>query len=304
MDWLILYDDIVSDKLSCINIQKDYVREDFPMHRHDYTEIVIVLDGHAQHFIEGESYFLQPGDICVIKPSVAHGYQNPHNLRLCNIMFYGQSVFENFKSLRQLQGFQILFAIEPNLVREETYKCMIQLDMTDIVFVDKLTDRIFEEMYQKQPGYEALLYSLFIELIVFCSRKYAVNSMLHPVHVTNLANTVIFMEKHFCEALTLKQLAEMSCLSERHFCRTFQKVYHTSPFSYLLMLRLDCASNLLKHTTDSVSEVALRSGFADSNYFTRIFKKYKGISPREYRKLETAFSYKTYKIDKKDSESL
>lgn len=282
-----LFEDSVTDRFLNMEIRKSYLETDFHIHQHDYTEILIVLDGAARHVVGNGSYLLRPGDVCVIKPGVSHGFCDVRHFRHCNIMFNSDIAFENYRSLHKLLGFQILFSagIEQ---KEDVYKSMVRLDPEDLVSVDKLTDRMLKEMNGKEPGYEAVCRSLLIELVVFCSRKYNPDLGFHGKNTINLARTVIFMEEHFREELSLEQLAGLSCLSPRHFSRTFQQVYKMSPFSYVYSLRIEYACNLLRRTESSVTEIALLSGFAGGNYFARVFKKCKGVSPTEYRRLSAA----------------
>ncbi len=81
-------------------------------------------------------------------------------------------------------------------------------------------------------------------------------------------------------------LAKMSNLSVRHFTRIFRDTYQTSPGNYINNLKMQHACMLLTKTTLNISEVAFQSGFSDSNYFTRQFKKLFQVTPKEYRNQE------------------
>ena len=277
--------DEIKDKRLDLKVNKSYLEQDFHIHQHDYTEMLIVLGGTARHTVEKTSYMLRPGDICVIKPSVYHGFCNVNRFRHCNIMFDAERVFSGAKGLSLMPGFQILFSIEMNMAREEAYKSMIRLDVADIPYVDKITDRMLAEAGHKQPGYDVLVRAMFLELAVFCARKYSPEQSDVPANITNLVQTVIYMEEHFKENLTLGKLSEISCLSPRHFDRIFRRVYKTTPLSYIFSLRMDHACYLLENTDLPVAEIARASGFTDGNYFARVFRKHKGISPVAYRKL-------------------
>jgi len=57
----------------------------------------------------------------------------------------------------------------------------------------------------------------------------------------------------------------------------------SSPIAHLIQLRVNRAATLLRQTGDSVTDIAFRVGFSDSNYFTRQFRRIMGRSPRAYR---------------------
>lgn len=79
-----------------------------------------------------------------------------------------------------------------------------------------------------------------------------------------------------------RRLAELCGLGVRYMCELFRRSFGSSPNHYLLMRRLDIASTLLKMGGYSISQIAEQVGFSDSFYFSRIFKKYRGVTPSEY----------------------
>lgn len=91
------------------------------------------------------------------------------------------------------------------------------------------------------------------------------------------------LQTNFTEHIETKALAEMCNLSESRFLHVFKKHVGTSPRQYLLILRTERAKELLLTGKLSVFEVASMVGFEDAFYFSRIFKKITGLSPRAYR---------------------
>ncbi|MFS0727449.1 AraC family transcriptional regulator [Paenibacillus sp. 1P07SE] len=93
-----------------------------------------------------------------------------------------------------------------------------------------------------------------------------------------------YMQLNLDRKLTLPELAQYMYVSESHLRLLFRKTMGISPLSYLRQLRLQCAKDLLVHTSHSLKEIAQRSGFGTLNHFSRTFKTYEAISPMEYRK--------------------
>ena len=79
-------------------------------------------------------------------------------------------------------------------------------------------------------------------------------------------------------------------ISERHFRTLFTQVNYLPPQHFLLRVRLEQTAKLLVNTKESVSEIAGKCGFRDYFYFSRLFKKYYLLSPRQYRKEFGPFS--------------
>ena len=92
------------------------------------------------------------------------------------------------------------------------------------------------------------------------------------------------LEVKFDHPINLDELAGIAHMSKRSFIRAFQAATGASPIAYLIQLRINRATALLRDSDAPVTDIAFRAGFADSNYFTRQFRKLTGISPRSYRR--------------------
>ena len=72
-------------------------------------------------------------------------------------------------------------------------------------------------------------------------------------------------------------------MSERTLRREFQKALGVTPMTHWNVIRIRHAESLLLHTPQTITEIALSTGFTDSNYFSRIFRKLTTRTPRGYR---------------------
>jgi AraC-like DNA-binding protein len=72
-------------------------------------------------------------------------------------------------------------------------------------------------------------------------------------------------------------------MSESTLMRTFQRVMKRSPIDHVIRVRVSRACDLLRQPEARITEVAFETGFQDSNYFARQFKKIAGVTPREFR---------------------
>ena len=92
-----------------------------------------------------------------------------------------------------------------------------------------------------------------------------------------------WIEENYHETVTLSQLAEIAGMNPGYFCEFFKKYTRRSPIDYLNMYRIDSACRLFCISGCSVTEAAFSCGFNDLSYFVKTFKKYKGVTPKEYR---------------------
>jgi transcriptional regulator GlxA family with amidase domain len=94
----------------------------------------------------------------------------------------------------------------------------------------------------------------------------------------------MYMQEKFTQSLSMVSIAAMFDLSERTLTRRFQRAAGTTPWQYLLNLRLSEAESLLRTTNLSITEIAAEVGMVDLAHFSRQFKKANRLSPSEYRK--------------------
>ncbi|GIO43976.1 MULTISPECIES: helix-turn-helix domain-containing protein [Paenibacillus] len=259
--------------------------EDTNTHNHeDFSELVIVLNGHATHIVNNEEAFIKKGNVFVINGSTSHAYKEPQDFRICNIMYKPELLESAAQDLRTLNGFQALFILEPFYRNITTYKSKLSLTMSSLEYVAHLVAAMIEEYESRLPGRQTMLTSRFMELVVYLSRHYDHGEKDLDSAMMHLANAVSYIEDHYLEPITLERIAAKSNISIRHLNRIFKAYYQTTPISYLQRLRLERACMLLKQTHLSVTEISYTCGFNDSNYLTRQFKKAYGVSPQAYRK--------------------
>ncbi len=93
-----------------------------------------------------------------------------------------------------------------------------------------------------------------------------------------------FMEEHYFEGISLRDIARAACLSSYHFCRLFKRQMGINLIPYLSRLRIKKAKSLLGSTPYSVTRICFDVGFNDLSHFERVFRSIEGISPSTYRK--------------------
>lgn len=135
-------------------------------------------------------------------------------------------------------------------------------------------------------------------LIEKCSNMDELNSILEEaalsvtIKVNNYNNKSIklilrkaveYIQAHFCEQVTLNEVAEHTYVSTYYISRMFKREMGKNFVDYLNEIRIDKAKELLKDVRFKTYEVAESVGIPDAHYFSRLFKKYVGVTPTEYR---------------------
>lgn len=258
--------------------------EDLYLHTHlDFSELVIVMNGNATHIVDNEKFYIKKGDVFVISNDTTHGYEDTENFHICNIMYRSEYLFSSDYDIKKNAGFHALFVLEPYFTKEHSFKSRLSLTPIDFEKVHILTDTMIAEYHNREDGFRTLLKSDFMNLVVILSRAYSFCNNPEKGDIINIAKSISYMEHHYTEDITIEELAKISHYSKRHFMRIFHETYHTTPLNYIVSLRIQHACSLLKESRLSISNIALQCGFSDSNYFSRIFKKKTGLTPKQYR---------------------
>ncbi len=264
-----------------------YHYHDFGLHRHDYSELFLVLSGKGSHLVSTYVYPLKAGDIFVINGDIEHAFQDVKNLRIINLMFDAGSPFFETPSLRRLSGYQAMFKVEPIARQTNKYRAQLTLNDEQLPIISQLIQSIGDEYNQGTSGFETMITSLMQQLSVILARMYQQQTDELPQTTIALGRALIFIEQNFTNHnVNNAHVAQAAFISQRQLERLFKRFLNTSPNLYLREMQLKYAHELLtNHGNIPIQQVAEQSGFSDSNYFSKCFKKKYSFSPRQYMKL-------------------
>jgi AraC-like DNA-binding protein/CheY-like chemotaxis protein len=105
-----------------------------------------------------------------------------------------------------------------------------------------------------------------------------------PSHIVNgVLKVRDFVAENYSESLSLAAACKMAATSKTYFCRYFKHITGHSLRSYHHVIKIQIAEELLRDKRLSVADVAIKLGYGDSNYFSAVFKRITGLSPREWQ---------------------
>ncbi len=93
-----------------------------------------------------------------------------------------------------------------------------------------------------------------------------------------------YIHQHYPDTLELRHIAECANVSTRECLRSFHELLGISPMQYLIKYRISTSAELLVDTNLSITEICTRCGFPSPSYYSKMFKRYTGATPSEYRK--------------------
>jgi AraC family L-rhamnose operon transcriptional activator RhaR len=245
----------------------------FPLHEHEFGEIVIVMSGNGWHVINDEPQLITCGEVFYIRPEDQHAFEQVNDLCLTNVIYRPSDRLLRPDCLRQL--------LEPDNAGDRR-----RWQVTDeaLQMLKPVLDQLTRETRSDDPHSDLMAESLFIQLAATLSRhRFAIDGADLPVSV-RLGHILSFLRHHCGEDVDLDQVASRFGYSARTFFRAFREATGTTPHNYLVQLRLGRAMRELRVSKDSITEIALACGFHDSNYFSSCFSKLTGFSPTEYRR--------------------
>lgn len=245
-------------------------------HCHPYYELSYIEHGSCRFFIEDTMYDLHDGDFLLIPPQLFHytRYLFGPCLR-CGIYFrYEDLGQELLPFLPDAQAFfsQLRVFQAPSANRREMAALIGRMAAEEEGFDERSALMLRVQLH---------------ELLLLCSRV-CVHLTESPasIHTTDrqVLQAARFINEHFRQQITANDIAAAAGFSPNYLSRKFREAAGIGVHDYLVFIRLRNAAFELLSTDDSVTDIALRSGFSDSNYFKDVFKKKYGVTPREYRK--------------------
>lgn len=131
------------------------------------------------------------------------------------------------------------------------------------------------EMLRTQNFIQSLIITLF--------EQYPMKNLEFSDNIQRIQPAIHYINKHYTESIHLEELAAQCCMSPNYFHKIFTQALGTTPSNYISLLRMNTALQLLSSNKCN-KEIAFELGFTDDAYFCRVFKRYYGITPGDYKK--------------------
>ncbi|MGP3593111.1 HTH-type transcriptional activator RhaS [Vagococcus sp. WN89Y] len=243
----------------------------FPEHHHDFHEIVIVEHGTGIHVFNGQPYTISGGTVCFVRDHDRHLYEHTDNLCLTNVLYRSPDAFQFLAGLNQL------------LPQEQDgyYPSHWRVNQQTLGQIRAIISKMEAQAKETDTPGIADREILFMQLLVLL-RKSSLEEGSGRSD-TRLNQLMLWLEDHFAEDICWESLAAQFTLSLRTLHRQLKHTTGLTPQRYLNRLRLIKARHMLRHSDESVTDIAFRCGFGDSNHFSTLFRREFAWSPREIR---------------------
>lgn len=256
-------------------VDSSYPRYRMPLHWHLEYELILVLSGKLHLSIDGKQYLLESGDSAWISDGAIHGGEPENCVYECVVFDLAALLRDTPLCTKSAKEF---------LTHSSFYTGKLEKNSTNA----QLADKIFEAMEKEQNGYEwvtvGLLWQLMGNMLKSHNNIYS-NYNQSRQQITKLKAVLAYIRDNYESPIALEELAQIAEMSPRYFCRAFSAMTGRTPIAYLNYYRVECAGEFLKLTDKTVTEIAISCGFSDMSYFSKQFKRYKNVTPSQYRKV-------------------
>ncbi|OGV56058.1 MAG: hypothetical protein A2X49_07630 [Lentisphaerae bacterium GWF2_52_8] len=251
-------------------------------HDHAVYHVVLYLSGENRFSFKGARLKIRPGLLVVSSPGDTHDFGPVDTGEIS----YAELTFSLEGNAAPLRASLSEVLLQCSGLNGENIEKTVNLDAVKInlfkdallALLDSLKDE--DEVLGCLVSTEAIC--RILRVIVEAFRPSDVNSISIPKNLV-LRKVKNHIDKSFQRHLSLGELANIASLSEAYLCRSFKKAYSMTPIEYLVHTRVQAAKALLRTSSLSCKEIALRTGFSDAMFFSKIFKRTTGLTPREYR---------------------
>ena len=245
-------------------------------HCHSYFELFYVEAGSCSFFTGGNMYDLHAGDFLLIPPQAFH--YTRYSFGACkrwNIFFRSGDIDDGVAAQLPRGG---QFLQEVHIFRvSEAYRTQIEGILTQMVREVKIAD-----------DRSALIQHTLLNLLwLLCGRECDfLEELPENIHTTDrqIAVAAQYIAERYMDDITAADIARAAGYTPNYLSKKFRETAGLGVHEYLTFIRLQHAALELVSTNDSVTDIALRCGFSNGNYFKDAFKKKYGVTPREYRK--------------------
>jgi len=232
---------------------------------------------------------LKAGDAFWIGGNTRHGYAGADRLGLVNILFHPRLARLPLDELDlgAVPGYHALFRIGPGM-RQPPGRGGLRLGLNAAQLEQALAivGDLESETRARRPGACFMACGHLIRLIGFLSRCFSTPQEPRGTPAPGINRALAHIARHHAERLTIARLARVAGMSESTFMRRFRDAVGRPPSDYVIHSRIARACEMLRRDDGSkLAAVAEASGFSDANYFSRLFRRVMGCTPRAYRAL-------------------
>lgn len=235
------------------------------MHSHQFYEMNIIASGQGMHYIENTRLSAKTGDVFVVPPGVSHGYYSLENLDIYHVLIKTDFLSRYAEELAEIEGFNILFDIEPYVRCASGKNYNLNLSASDLAVLRKELDKMIRA---ESDGRYVYLNALTLAFICRLCKRVSGNVMSLG-ESAEILGIMEYIKTNIGQKLTLDGIAAFANMSKATLNRHFKETLGLSPMNYVLNCRLARARELIAEGVLSKTDIAQICGFYDTAHMNK-----------------------------------
>lgn len=264
----------------------DASRENFPVrpHWHYYMEAIFMQEGSAMFESDGKTVVLSQGDCIFFHPMTIHS--------ICAVsgfpIIYKVLKF-NLSKINSTSSYTPRFdKIFQAARQDENLPTVFKAEEIHSLHLERYFEKCIHELNNKNYGYDVIVNSTISELLIKILRMWKQkgfdeNQAAELEQKETVMTVTAYIDQHSDQNLDVDQLAERCGLSYSFFAKKFHQMYGRTCKEYIELVRVCKAEDLLLFTSRDINWIAQETGFSDASHLIKIFKRLRGITPKQYR---------------------
>ena len=255
-------------------------------HWHQNIEIIYVKKGGYCVIVNGLSYNLQQGELIYILPGQIHTTIAPDTTDPIQtyVLKYNADLLLSVAGKYIEQNILSMF-----LSCHMLPSIYFMQEQIQTVFLEDRLESIMKELTVQQDGYLLAIRNSICDIVLHLYRNFhktknrLTEGSYTQSHLDDFYRVFQFIEENYNQKIALEDILPICHLSYSNFAYKFKSITGQSFIGYINRHRIRKAQELLVSSSRSINEIAAECGFDDVCYFNRLFRKYSGTSPREFR---------------------
>lgn len=266
-----------------ICIEKHLRFADFPLHSHDYIEMVYVYSGAITHVVDHEELTIKQGQILILNQYTSHSIKECGEEDIAINLLIHPSYFQNIKIPRHTKS-KIDTFLFSSIFRPKGESHYLYIESDNMLDVNNIMENIANEYYSLDTVRQEMM-ALYINLLLLIFIKNDKNVHIPELsyHQSELAIRVFEYIRDQYKTARLKELAQQLDMSSEHLSRQIKQQFNKTFTELLTEMRLLHAEQLLLSTQMTIQDIAESVGFSNITYFYQKFNKKHGVTPIVYR---------------------
>lgn len=223
------------------------------------------------HFSDGRYKIVQKGELCLFPPQTLHHYERNTN---AEEWFHRWIYFQPYRQWADLLKWRI----------SDNNISFLQLKEENYNEIEMLFDQVLHENYHAKFLSFELTINILEQILLKC-QQLDQNALQWKQMDVKILKACVWINEHLQENFTIQQLADHVALSPSQLSHLFKKQIGSSIIIWKNNQLINQIALELRNSQSPINQLAYQFGFEDPLYFSRLFKKIHGVSPKKYREL-------------------